>query len=154
MSNNILRWAAVFCIGILIGAIGVLWFQAIEKETLREEEETASIKWRQNHFVLSEENLYNELVAQGVEFPKLVQAQAILETDSFRSFACLKNNNLFGLRKSDGTYMSFTHWTLSVDAYRKCMRKYRHPPNISSGYMTSSKHQRKLIENNKNNRND
>jgi len=65
MSNNILRWAAVFCIGILIGAVGVLWFQAIEKETLREEEETASIKWRQNHFVLSEENLYNELVAQG-----------------------------------------------------------------------------------------
>ena len=91
------------------------------------EEEIVSVKWRQDHFKLSEENLYNELVAQGVDFPEIVTAQAILETGHFKSYACLQQNNLFGLRDNKGKYMSFPHWTDAVAAYKKYIQRYNHP---------------------------
>lgn len=91
------------------------------------EEEVVSVKWRQDHFKLSEENLYNELIAQGVDFPEIVTAQAILETGHFKSYACLQQNNLFGLRNNKGNYMSFPHWTDAVAAYKKYIQRYNHP---------------------------
>ena len=78
--SNTLKYLIGICVGIAIGAVGVFWFQAMEREAEKAEGEVASVKWRQNHFMLSEENLYNELVAQGVDFPEIVQAQAILPT--------------------------------------------------------------------------
>lgn len=98
----------------------------VEPEELNEEE-IVSVKWRQDHFKLSEENLYNELVAQGVDFPEIVTAQAILETGHFKSYACLQQNNLFGLRDNKGKYMSFPHWTDAVAAYKKYIQRYNHP---------------------------
>lgn len=133
--SNILKYLIGICIGIAIGAVCVLWFQAIEREAEKTEGEVASVKWRQNHFMLSEENLYNELVAQGVDFPKIVQAQAILETGHFKSYACLQQNNLFGLRNGDGTYMSFDHWTNAVASYKKFIQKYDPPPNDYYKYL-------------------
>lgn len=97
-----------------------------EPEELNEEE-IVSVKWRQDHFKLNEENLYNELVAQGVDFPEIVTAQAILETGHFKSYACLQQNNLFGLRDNKGKYMSFPHWTDAVAAYKKYIQRYNHP---------------------------
>lgn len=93
----------------------------------QKEEEIVSVKWRQDHFKLSDENLYNELVAQGVDFPEIVTAQAILETGHFKSYACLQQNNLFGLRDNKGKYMSFPHWTDAVAAYKKYIQRYNHP---------------------------
>lgn len=133
--NNILKYLIGTCVGIAIGVVCVLWFQAIEREAEKVEGEVASVKWRQNHFMLSEENLYNELVAQGVDFPEIVQAQAILETGHFKSYACLQQNNLFGLRNGDGTYMSFAHWTNAVAAYKKFIQKYDLPPNDYYKYL-------------------
>jgi hypothetical protein len=98
-----------------------------KEDTIIEKEDSVSVQWRQNHFLLSEENLYNELVAQGVDFPEIVTAQAILETGHFKSYACLQQNNLFGLRDSKGTYMSFPHWTDAVAAYKKYIQRYNHP---------------------------
>lgn len=123
-------------IGAIVGAGAVIWWQAIEEEAeKRQHEEVASVVWRQNHFKLSKENLYAELVAQGVEFPDIVMAQAILETGHFKSYACINKNNLFGLRKSDGTYMSFDHWTDAVAAYRKYIQKWDDPPNDYYEYL-------------------
>lgn len=135
--SNILKYLIGICVGIAIGAVCVLWFQAMEREAEKAEGEVAaaSVKWRQNHFMLSEENLYNELVAQGVDFPEIVQAQAILETGHFKSYACLQQNNLFGLRNGDGTYMSFDHWTDAVAAYKKFIQKYDSPPNDYYKYL-------------------
>lgn len=92
-----------------------------------ENKDSISVQWRQNHFLLSEENLYNELIAQGVDFPEIVTAQAILETGYFKSYACLQQNNLFGLRNNKGNYMSFPHWTDAVAAYKKYIQRYNHP---------------------------
>lgn len=139
-------------VGIVIGIGSIIWMHATKREAERREGELASIVWRQNHFVLSKENLHHELIAQGVDFPNIVQAQAILETGHFKSYACLYKNNLFGLRNGDGTYMSFAHWTLAVAAYKKYIQKYEEPPNNyyeylrGLGYAEDSSYVEKLKE--------
>lgn len=115
-------------IALLVVAFLVNVYSDNKKEnTIVEKEDSVSVQWRQNHFLLSEENLYNELVAQGVDFPEIVTAQAILETGHFKSYACLQQNNLFGLRDNKGKYMSFPHWTDAVAAYKKYIQRYNHP---------------------------
>lgn len=82
-----------------------------------------------------QEGLMGALVYYEVDHPEIVYAQAILETGNFKSYGCLTRNNLFGLRKKDGDYMSFGHWTLSVAAYKRYIQKYSHPPNDYYQYL-------------------
>ena len=64
-------------------------------------------------------NLAMVLEQQGVSHPRIVIAQALLETSYFSSRICVENNNLFGLRHpKDGTYYEFDNWEESVKAYR------------------------------------
>ena len=117
-----------FIIALLVVDFFIYVYSDNKKEnTIVEKEDSVSVQWRQNHFLLSEENLYNELVAQGVDFPEIVTAQALLETGHFKSYACLQQNNLFGLRDNKGKYMSFPHWTDAVAAYKKYIQRYNHP---------------------------
>lgn len=68
---------------------------------------------------LTLENLYAALDKYGVKYPKIVAAQALLETGYFTSDLCLNSHNLFGLRHpSDGSYYTFDNWEESVKAYR------------------------------------
>jgi len=63
-------------------------------------------------------NLYAEIKRTGILYPDIVLAQAILETGWFRSNACRKKHNLFGLTNPrTGKYYEFDHWTESVRAY-------------------------------------
>ena len=79
------------------------------------------------HMELNITNLYATLEHYGVKFPKIVMAQALLETGYFTSNVCLQNNNLFGLRRpSDGSYYIFNSWEESVKAYRDYVQyKYK-----------------------------
>ena len=69
-------------------------------------------------------NLYAALKKHGIKYPKIVLAQALLETGNFRSRLCREGNNLFGLRHSRG-YYTFGHWEESVIAYRDWVQ-YKH----------------------------
>ena len=63
-------------------------------------------------------NLLAEIEKNGIKYPKIVLAQAILETGWFKSAVCRNKHNLFGLtnpRTKD--YYEFNHWTESVKAY-------------------------------------
>lgn len=63
-------------------------------------------------------NLLAEIKKNNIKYPKIVLAQAILETGWFRSSVCRNKHNLFGLtnpRTKD--YYEFNHWTESVKAY-------------------------------------
>lgn len=63
-------------------------------------------------------NLYEEIIRNGIRHPKIVLAQAILETGWFRSSVCRNKNNLFGLTNPrTKKYYEFRHWTESVRAY-------------------------------------
>ena len=72
-------------------------------------------------------NLYKEIIRNGILYPKIVLAQAILETGWFRSSVCRNKHNLFGLTNPrTGKYYEFNHWTESVRAYyTKVQYKYK-----------------------------
>lgn len=72
-------------------------------------------------------NLARVMERYGIKFPKVVMAQALLETGYFTSRVCLEENNLFGLRRpSDGSYYHFGKWEESVKAYRDYVQyKYK-----------------------------
>ena len=72
-------------------------------------------------------NLYQEIIRNGIRHPKIVLAQAILETGWFRSPLCRNRHNLFGLTNpKTRKYYEFNHWTESVRAYyTKVQYKYK-----------------------------
>ena len=72
-------------------------------------------------------NLYKEIIRNGILYPKIVLAQAILETGWFRSSVCRNKHNLFGLTNPrTGKYYEFNHWTESVRTYyTKVQYKYK-----------------------------
>lgn len=76
---------------------------------------------------LNIENLYEVLRKYNVMYPKIVVAQALIETGYFTSNACLNYNNLFGLRRpSNGEYYRFDNWEESVKAYKDYVQyKYK-----------------------------
>ncbi|WP_289198279.1 glucosaminidase domain-containing protein [Bacteroides acidifaciens] len=63
-------------------------------------------------------NLLAEIKKNNIKYPKIVLAQAILETGWFKSSVCRNKHNLFGLTNPrTGKYYEFNHWTESVAAY-------------------------------------
>lgn len=134
--NKYVLYIITFSIGMLIGMASI-WHYYTVSEILEEEKESEDIcvKWRTEHFKLSKENLYSELVAQEIDYPEIVLAQALLETGNFKSYSCKVRNNLFGLMRKDGTYMEFDHWTNSVHAYKRYIQKYKEVPNDYYKYL-------------------
>ncbi len=88
-------------------------------------------RYRQ-HDDLTIESLIAEIVKNGIKHPRVVLAQAILETGWFKSRVCHTHNNLFGLRQPwDGEYFRFDRWQDSVKAYRtKVQYKYKGGPYL------------------------
>lgn len=82
-------------------------------------------------------NLYQEIIRNGIKHPKIVLAQAILETGWFRSQLCRNRHNLFGLTNSQtGKYYEFNHWTESVRAYyTKVQYRYSQKNYTSRSYV-------------------
>ena len=88
----------------------------------------AFLKPKQSHLLeLTIPNLYQEIIRNGIQYPRIVLAQAILETGWFRSPLCRNRHNLFGLTNpKTGKYYEFNHWTESVRAYyTKVQYKYK-----------------------------
>lgn len=80
-------------------------------------------------------NLYQEIIRNGIRHPKIVLAQAILETGWFRSPLCRNRHNLFRLTNpKTGKYYEFNHWTESVRAYyTKIQYRYCQKNQTSTG---------------------
>lgn len=70
---------------------------------------------------LTENNLKNELIRQGVSHPNIVLAQAKLESNLGKSEVAKRTNNLFGLRKGK-RYRRYSHWTECVTAYKNLIQ--------------------------------
>jgi len=101
-----------------------------KKASLKTElqKKTDDITKSENHFPeLTIPTLYKEIIRNGILYPKIVLAQAILETGWFHSSVCRNKHNLFGLTNPrTGKYYEFNHWTESVQAYyTKVQYKYK-----------------------------
>ena len=78
-------------------------------------------------------NLYAEIIRNGIRHPKIVLAQAILETGWFTSPVCRNKHNLFGLTNPrTGKYFEFGHWTESVQAYYTLIPQHYYKYNFLS----------------------
>ena len=79
-------------------------------------------------------NLYQEIIRNDIKHPKIVLAQAILETGWFRSPFCRNRHNLFGLTNpKTGKYYEFNHWMESLRAYyTKVQYRYSQRNRINS----------------------
>lgn len=110
-------------------------------------------KSKQSHLPeLTIPNLYQEIIRNGIQHPRIVLAQAILETGWFRSPLCRKRHNLFGLTNpKTGKYYEFNHWTESVRAYyTKVQYKYKGGNYLlwlrDIGYAEDPRYVRELIK--------
>lgn len=74
------------------------------------------------------ENLKSEIVKQGIKYPNIVLAQAVLESGHFDSDIFKENNNLFGMKKpsvrktlatgENRGHATFKNWVDSVRDYK------------------------------------
>lgn len=110
-------------------------------------------KSKQSHLPeLTIPNLYQEIIRNGIQHPRIVLAQAILETGWFRSPLCRNRHNLFGLTNpKTGKYYEFNHWTESVRAYyTKVQYKYKGENYLlwlrNIGYAEDSRYVREVIK--------
>lgn len=66
----------------------------------------------------TKDEVYTELIRQGVKHPKVVLAQTIKETGWYKCKDCsLDHNNLFGLQYK-GKYLEFNTWQESITRYK------------------------------------
>lgn len=73
---------------------------------------------------LNHKNLKLEIDKYNFKFPKIIQAQAILESNSFKSNICQMNLNLFGMKEAkqrlttatgtDNNHATYSNWQDSV----------------------------------------
>lgn len=65
------------------------------------------------------DQVLEECIKQNLLFPKIVTAQAILETGHFTSYSCRIRHNLFGLYDSKKhELMTFDTWRMSITRYK------------------------------------
>ena len=68
---------------------------------------------------LNDSILYLALVHYNVKYPKIVLAQAKLESGNYTSYHCRKRNNFLGLYNSKrGEYFKCNHWTDCIQGYK------------------------------------
>lgn len=74
----------------------------------------------------TKELVYDCAVYYGLQHPRIIVAQSILETGYYKSRGCVEHNNLFGLYDSKNKkYFRFASWQESVLAYKnKVQYKY------------------------------
>ena len=78
-------------------------------------------------------SVYKALLYFDIPNPKVVLAQAKLETGHYRK---VTGGNLFGLRQRNGSYMRFNHWTESILSYKKYISsKYKGDESNTETYL-------------------
>ena len=98
--------------------VGKSDYKAARKKYGKLPERTSEVTTQEGFPELTIPNLLAEIKKNGIKYPKIVLAQAILETGWFKSSVCRNKHNLFGLTNPrTKTYYEFNLWTESVKAY-------------------------------------
>ena len=123
---------------IIYNYVVVLWLFIITARiiVLKEEMEPPSynisiITSKGDEFLLNWEvsipNMLTVCEYYNIKYPRIVTAQAILESDNFKSGLFISHQNPFGLyNSSTQSFFKFDHWTQAVVAYQKLIEsKYQ-----------------------------
>ena len=88
--------------------------EVIPQQTRAEVQDTSFL-----HKELNDSTLYLALEYYNIKHPRIVLAQAKLESGNYTSDHCIRRNNLFGLYNSKRKeYYSFDHWTDCIEGYK------------------------------------
>lgn len=88
--------------------------EVIPQQTRTEVQDTSFL-----HKELNDSTLYLALEYYNIKHPRIVLAQAKLESGNYTSDHCIRRNNLFGLYNSKRKeYYSFDHWTDCIEGYK------------------------------------
>ena len=88
--------------------------EVIPQQTRTEVQDTSFL-----HKELSDSTLYLALEYYNIKHPRIVLAQAKLESGNYTSDHCVKRNNFLGLYNSrKKEYFSFKHWTDCIKGYK------------------------------------
>lgn len=77
--------------------------------------------------IATHSGVYNEILEQGLEFPDIVFAQAVLESGGFTSRLTKENNNIFGMRKPSKrptTSVGVSHGYAVYEDWRESIEDY------------------------------
>lgn len=125
----ILLWLLVNLILPVCMIVGIIQLCSIKKEVCKEPVEMELMLKHSNFLKEWDANSTTMLAAceyYGVKYPKIVTAQAILESGNFKSKVFKEYNNPFGLYNSrEKDYFRFNHWTDAILAYQKYI-EYRY----------------------------
>lgn len=88
--------------------------EIIPQQTRTEVQDTSFL-----HKELSDSTLYLALEYYNIKHPRIVLAQAKLESGNYTSYHCRVKNNFLGLYNSQKKeYFKFDHWTDCVQGYK------------------------------------
>lgn len=100
---------------------------------------------REGKDIISEYSLYSYIVSIDIKYPKVVLAQAKLESSHFNSKIFRENNNLFGMklplvRKTTAIgenrgHSVYSTWRSSVDDYKLWQNAMLHRANTQEKYL-------------------
>lgn len=127
-------------VGIVIGLLVNIFAPKttmVYKEINKSNQPVISADTIKPYSSLMDSSVYREIVSQKIYHPDIVLAQAKLETGNYKSKACNVYNNLFGLRKPDGSYYKFNSWQESVKAYKDWVQNKYTPPNDYYDFLDS-----------------
>lgn len=127
-------------VGIVIGLLVSLFTPkttVVYKEINRHNQTIILADTIKPYSSLMDSSVYREIVSNNIYHPDIVLAQAKLETGNYKSKVCTVYNNLFGLRKPDGSYYKFNSWQESVKAYKDWVQNKYIPPNDYYDFLDS-----------------
>lgn len=118
----ILLWLLVNIILPICMIVGIIQLCSIKREISKEPVEMELMLKHSDFLKEWDANSTTMLAAceyYGIKYPKIVAAQAILESGNFKSEIFKKYNNPFGLYNSaTNDYYKFNHWTDAILAYQ------------------------------------
>lgn len=125
--NSLIKLFGLNIMGItivLIGLFNLFATNTVSKRVLKESEILVIVT---EHDKFSEEKLIAKIKALHFNFPYIVYAQSLLESDHFRSNVFIENNNLFGMKEalirihtsigSQSGYAYYSTWSESLYDY-------------------------------------
>jgi uncharacterized FlgJ-related protein len=86
---------------VATSVIGYVMFTKVNQiKYITQETKAVIIRENEKEKEFSPENLKYQILKFGIKYPRVVYAQAILESNTFKSNIFKVNNNLFGLKKA------------------------------------------------------
>ncbi len=122
--NKIFSYIVLGFFLIMLLSVGYkMYLNAFKEESKQKIYPKYYVDNKKNNDSLTLDNVYQELINQGIRYPDIIICQVILETNYLKSYNCRTRNNLFGFYNGK-RYLKFDNWKQCVAFKRVWQEKY------------------------------